>query len=440
MLLLLVSRWRPGLSRSGRVGLSLAILAGGIAAGHVLSYQVLGASRSHPSKYMLVDDLFHLSLVRNRSLLPGVSLEHIQECAARDFGGSRLVGRAACLVREKGYRADDPAYAQLAGPWLAAILASPGDYIRFRLAAFGYLLRSPDVAPFYIWHPGIDDNGMGIIQRHNGLTVLAERLVKQTAAVAPFVFKPYFWLWVGLMLLLFTLAVKPNAYTAIQQALLVSSILYVLGYLPLTPRADLRYVYWSVLATNLAGILTVLGFSANRLRQPRPGARRNLTLVALGLGMTIAIPNARTLLHVNGDAVMLANLAAPARALHTPVGSSDLQNEGAAYRVRGPDPFLVFEVPDADSARRRVLGFRFACLNPVSEPVLQLFWWGGSESGPREEQSLFFRPQAGVNAVVFKSGEGGRVTERLRGVRIDLSTPGACGAIAITEPALYALD
>lgn len=276
---LVVVRWFPAAHRLKMGSIIFVTLFSMVALGNVLNYQVLESTKSKPSNYMMLDDLSYLSLISQRSLIPGIPFEDIIDCAAREVGQSKLIGRDFCLSKKESYQANSPFKIDLKTIWLTQVAQAPIDYANFRMAAFAYLLRSPSQLPYYIWHPGVDENKMGIKHEANRVTIFVERLVQKSSETVPFLFKPYWWLWFGLMLLLYTFSVNKGASVSMIRALLVSGIFYILGYIPATPMADFRYVYWSVIATTLAALLLFIERYSFARGQPR--VNLSLGLIAI---------------------------------------------------------------------------------------------------------------------------------------------------------------
>jgi len=225
--------------------------------GGVFNYGVLKAEKTNPSTFMMVDDLAYLSVKNNKSFLPGIGIDKIKECAALEIGQTKLVGRSFCLGTwsSKGLSPFSP---ELKTIWLTKIVENPIDYLRFRMAAFSYLLRKPTDPPYIAWFFRIGDNTLGLKMIPNGLTLIVERFVESSAIVAPFFFKPYWWLISSLSLLAMTLFfVKTKTVVAVR-SLVMSSIFYILGYIPITPMADFRYIYWSVIATTISFVIILI--------------------------------------------------------------------------------------------------------------------------------------------------------------------------------------
>ncbi|OEJ28708.1 hypothetical protein AS594_33835 [Streptomyces agglomeratus] len=72
----------------------------------------------------------------------------------------------------------------------------------------------------------------------------------------PLLFAGWFWLAVG-----FVMAIWPGRgpFRMLVRAMGISSVLYILGYLPTSPASDYRYVYWPALAGTLCLLLVWLG-------------------------------------------------------------------------------------------------------------------------------------------------------------------------------------
>jgi hypothetical protein len=302
---LVVGRWFVGASKLRMITLTVATLVGIVALGNAFNYKVLRTYKSNPLNQVLVDDLSYLSLINKKSLIPGIPLNDIRDCATVEVGGqTKLVFRLFCLSKKESYLANNPLNVDLKTIWLTQVATAPIEYANFRLAAFAYLLRSPDAPPYYIWHSGIDENKMEIKQRRNGATILVEWLVQKTSEVIPFVFKPYWWLWFTFMLLLSTFTVHRNTSTSTIQALLVSSIFYVIGYVPITTVADFRFVYWSVIATTLATILFFLdrhSFAKNQLG-------KNISLALIAIVITVLLFNINKIFTVDISSALMASV------------------------------------------------------------------------------------------------------------------------------------
>jgi hypothetical protein len=235
------------------------------------NYHLLEAEKNNMASYMMVDDLVHLSVVANVSLLPRVDLDTVLECSRETIGDTKLVGRLFCLSTKPAYQNVIPIpYGEIRQAWLTAVEHNPYEYAKFRLEAFAYLLRDPTSEPYIYAYSGISSNDMGLSQQNNIGTMVLNGYVRVMAHLVPFLFKPYWWLMLALLFLGATLLMRGNGEKlTLIRILLLSALLYMFSYLPVTPMADLRYVYWSMLAISLAVIVyftSDLKFDTDSLR------------------------------------------------------------------------------------------------------------------------------------------------------------------------------
>lgn len=246
----------PSLSNRVRIAITVLSLVSMFAFLNFFNYYLLDAEKNHMASYMMVDDLVHLSVVADKSLLPRVDDKTVMECAQETIGDTKLVGRLFCLVTKPSYQNVAPIpYEEVKEAWLSAVAGNPLEYVRFRLNAYLYLLRSPFDRPYIYSFSGISPNEMGLVQKDNTATIVVKGYVNGIAHLAPFLFKPYWWLILALLLLCATTGMRGDKDTLkLIRVLLASALLYMLSYIPLTPMADFRYVYWSTLAISLAAI------------------------------------------------------------------------------------------------------------------------------------------------------------------------------------------
>lgn len=428
MLILLGFRWIKGANSIKAVIFSCATIYACFFLGSVFNYSILHAERTKPSNYMMVDDLAFLSIVKNESLLPGIGIDEIKGCATSEIGQNNLVGKVFCLSALPSYKQAAPLSTDLKGIWLSSIFENPIDYLRFRIAAFSYLLRTPDDPPYYIWHPGIDENSFGLKQVPNGLTLLADRFVHDAAKTAPFFFKPYWWLMSSLVLLMMTFVVAKTKSVITARVLLVSAIFYIFGYMPVTPMADFRYIYWSVIATTISFIIVVIDW---------PGFRSGLSkrvifiVTFLGVLSSMFIYNHGRLFGVNVDQFLSDSLVGQRDIVGDPVFKNDLTEVKGAYEVKGVDPFFIYDVSSLGLGSKDVrwLEFVFSCIEKRNSPTLQLFWWGDQQEGAVEMQSATRELNEGVNLMPLGNLFATVELSKIRGIRFDLSNSSACKAI-----------
>lgn len=261
----------PGLSTRAKIAITAMSLVSMFAFLNFFNYYLLDAEKNHMASYMMVDDLVHLSAVAEKSLLPNVDSETVMECSQEVIGGTKLVGRLFCLNTKPSFQKVAPIpHEEVKDAWLKAVTNNPLEYVKFRLNAYWYLLRDPFEKPYIYSFIGISANEMGLAQENNAATIVLKVYVNGMAHLAPFLFKPYWWLALALMFLCATLGMRGDKdKLSLIRVLLVSALLYMLSYIPLTPMADFRYVYWSTLAISLAVITFVtsnLKFDTQEMR------------------------------------------------------------------------------------------------------------------------------------------------------------------------------
>jgi len=246
----------PAISSRAKIAITAISLVFMFAFLNIFNYQLLDAEKNHMQSYMMVDDLVYLSGVVDKSVLPRVDAKTVAECREEIIGDTKLVGRLFCLNNKPSYLEVAPIpYEEIKEAWVSAVKNNPLEYVKFRLNAYLYLLRDPSNKPYIYRYSGISPNEMGLTQNDNITTKIVKVYVESFADLVPFVFKPYWWLIVSLIFLCATFFMRgdTNSLTLIR-VLLVSALLYMFSYIPITAMADFRYVYWSTLAVSLAVI------------------------------------------------------------------------------------------------------------------------------------------------------------------------------------------
>lgn len=143
-------------------------------------------------------------------------------------------------------------YDEIQKAWPGLMQAHAGDYVAYRWQAFSlFLFEHRDT-----WQPGVDANDLGIVTDHPRMAQALRYYVQSFAEEdVPFVFGAWLWLAVGIALVV--RARRRGPYRAVIAMLGLSAALYVLGYAPVVPATDFRYVYWPGIAGSL-GLLLVL--------------------------------------------------------------------------------------------------------------------------------------------------------------------------------------
>lgn len=419
-------RWLPV---AGAGGALLALLV----ASQLLQYQVLHTQRQRPGNVALVDDLAHLSLVEQRSLIPGVALQHIQACAGRDIAGSKLHNRYACFLRLEPAVTAPAVRADLLPAWREAVAAHPWSYLRFRLAAFAFLLRAPDLPPAFERMVGTAGNDLGFSYQPNTAGRWTQRALAASTQAWPGLFKPYTWLCAAVGLLAFSLVRARGAEATPERVLLLSALAYTLGYLPVTPLSDFRYVYWSVLATSVAALWMLLRPRGEALvpLQPRRVAAV-LVLAAIGMAAAASINRWGAL---NADALLRAQL--PVGRVLAATQLRDLVAAGGALRMQGPAPRFQADGLALPIGTVQYLSFSVHCEGSGHLP-LQVRTWGDAQAGPEAGHVVDFIAEPGVNVIAFDTYRPWPLVATLKGLQIDLpAAPGLCRTLTIGDISLH---
>ena len=118
-------------------------------------------------------------------------------------------------------------------------------------------------------------------------------------------------------------------------------------------------------------------------------------------------------------------------------GLHDLIPEGNAYRVVGTDPYLWLDSTQKNFAGHSagLLKFDLAC-DGVPNPQLQIFWWGDEMLGANPSQSLIFTAANGTVIVPLDAYPSWLGMKQVKGLRIDLETPGACQTFSVQRASL----
>ena len=151
---------------------------------------------------------------------------------------------------------DEGAYKQLRTVWLATILAHPRLYINHHARAFSGLLgiRRASANDRALRQPFMQPNPWGFTFTSN---LLSRGVDATTDALADSgIFSGL--LWLSLAVVLLVIIARKRMPLAFESALLASALMYFLPYFFLSLAPNYRFIYWSVLATSVAGVLVAL--------------------------------------------------------------------------------------------------------------------------------------------------------------------------------------
>ncbi|MDX3640528.1 hypothetical protein [Streptomyces sp. MB09-02B] len=174
---------------------------------------------------------------------------------------------------------------QLTSLWLHEMRGHVSGYLQYRLRVFTALLFETG----YVYQPGVFGNDLGIEVTRPRLEATLASYVNGAATDLRPLFRGWFWLAVALVL-----AVRPGRgrFSLPIRALGISSLAYVLGYLPIVPATNYRYVYWPALACALGLLLLWLDRAAPDRPTAGSGVRRDSAAVTHPTAVTAHQPTA----------------------------------------------------------------------------------------------------------------------------------------------------
>ncbi|KOV95515.1 hypothetical protein ADK65_29610 [Streptomyces sp. NRRL B-1140] len=222
---------------------------------------------------IMLDDLVHVLTVdelRSADVSPALRDRLVASARECERVGALSDAYWACYRRPAdGLRGDS---GEITSLWLREMSGHVPQYLQYRLLLFTTLLFETD----YPYKAGISRNDLGVEVAHPRLEDILGTYVKGMARDLPWLFRGWFWLAVALVL-----ALRPGrgVFAMPVRALGVSSAAYVLGYLPIMPATDYRYVYWPAIACSLGVLLLWFGRGTPPPPPKSPGATAGRTLM-----------------------------------------------------------------------------------------------------------------------------------------------------------------
>lgn len=235
---------------------------------------------------ILLDDLVHVLTVeelRSADVRPELRDRLVAAAEECDRVGAVSDAYWACYQRSPDGLARDAD--QLSSLWLREMPGHASGYLQYRLRLFTALLFETG----YVYQQGVFANDLGIeVARPRLEATLASYVVGAATDLRP-LFRGWFWLAVALVL-----TVRPGRgrFSLPIRALGISSLAYVLGYLPIVPATNYRYVYWPALACALGLLLLWLDRAAPDRPTAGSGVRRDSAAVTLPTAVTAHRPTA----------------------------------------------------------------------------------------------------------------------------------------------------
>lgn len=221
--------------------------------------RLLHARRDHVSQFLETFDIAAIQCAGGDASLPAAFAHEAPGTTLCGAFNSRLVDTlyAAGVVGES---VDRSALRELGSAWRHAIIGSPGKYLAHRWRVFSALLGIdvPDVSRL-LWFPYTVAGFYGL-----SFTFTANAITNAIGSGVAYanmanLYSGVVWLLLATTLALIAWRRRRARGFSIEGALAASALCYLLPYFFVAVSPDYRYFYWTVVATSVATLLTVLG-------------------------------------------------------------------------------------------------------------------------------------------------------------------------------------
>lgn len=142
--------------------------------------------------------------------------------------------------------------------WLSTIIKHPIKYASYRLATFSIFIF-PQPERMYIFQPGIEQNHVGAaVKNEYAISGLAAYVKGGAQANIPLIFQP--WLYLAVLVFIYYKSgrIREQVQRRFTRAVALSGLIYIVAYFPMAVAVDYRYIYWSVFATILSVLFTII--------------------------------------------------------------------------------------------------------------------------------------------------------------------------------------
>lgn len=256
---LLFYMWIPRVGKFSLLLYSCILIIVSFTIGKFVNEHILNVEKTHPEYYVMIDDLYHLSLERGQSLIPNISYNQIKQCEynSPSFIQNDRLGKSFCLYPLENGILRFPEIPNLSNIWLKEILNNKKSYLEYKLSSFMFLIRLSDRTPFYIWS-GTQQNLFEAYSINRLLNNEVDNYIYNASQALPILFLPVFWIIIIIGLITYLIRyVRPfnQEVYVVNLSLNISALVYISTYFLMTTGADFRYVYWSILAISLSLVL-----------------------------------------------------------------------------------------------------------------------------------------------------------------------------------------
>ena len=209
------------------------------------------SEKTHPITAVQLDDIVHVANLDGEHHGRWSMYKKIHDTCrdkTKDIMNSTASQREALKNEHQGVFND----------WLSTIIRHPIRYASYRLATFSIFLF-PQPERMYIFQPGIEQNQVGAAVKNEYATSGLAAYVKGGAqANIPLIFQP--WLYLAVLVFIYYKSgrIREQVQRRFTRAVALSGLIYIVAYFPMAVAVDYRYIYWSVFATMVSGLFTII--------------------------------------------------------------------------------------------------------------------------------------------------------------------------------------
>jgi hypothetical protein len=204
-------------------------------------------------------DLVGISTFSGQSMINDASGKPIEVDYLRKIYDPRHLNLTSDNDIEKRLPADTTG---IALTWITAIKRHPLAYFRHRTEVFREYIGLHRHEMFYVTHPSVDKNNLGVTHTPNVLTAEAIKYVWRFRSSV--VDRPWVYYVVAISSLAMMCLLKLARYRVESVVILSSGLMYLAPMYFISPASDLRYNFWSIWTSVLSIGFVVSGFLSAR--------------------------------------------------------------------------------------------------------------------------------------------------------------------------------
>lgn len=122
------------------------------------------------------------------------------------------------------------------------------------------------------------------------------------------------------------------------------------------------------------------------------------------------------------------------------INARPIDGSSSSFDITGSDPQWFYPIhQQSDNNRPGLLALTVSCRNTATAPQVQVFW-RSSDGNFTEQASIVFTASGTRNLVPLDSSPYWTALDDVAELRIDVSNPGACPQVELTDVAMYARE